>query len=49
MVDPIDITENAPMRFYLIPDYSPTESKVVFIDVDHILADGVGFWNMFIN
>ena len=33
----------------MIPDYSPTESKIVFNNVNHIHGDGVAWWSFFIN
>ena len=41
LAEPVDIFDNIPIRVYMIPDYSPTESKIVFNDVNHIAADGV--------
>ena len=47
--EPVDITENVSMRVYMIPDYSPTESRIIYNNVNHILADGVRFWDMFVD
>lgn len=46
MVHEFDYFNNAPYLYIMIPDYSPTESRILSVQ-SHTIGDGVGFWSFF--
>jgi hypothetical protein len=42
----IDQMDFASYRFYMIPDYSPTEGRIIHI-CNHCNLDGISVWSMY--
>jgi len=42
----LGLFNNLSNRFFLMPDYSPTESRI-FLLSSHVIGDGVSLWSVF--
>lgn len=43
---PLNLSENVSYRWYLIPDYGPNESRIIWF-FDHMCFDGRSVWSIF--